>query len=68
MLYVREALSVQVHKGRGKGGGDLSLFFTILNSIVCTGKWAFGACMSGTMGFCKISSETIEDVSAAELN
>lgn len=68
MLYVRESLSVQVHKGRGKGGGDLSPFFTILDSIVRTGKWAFGACMSGTMGFCKMSSKTVQDVSGAELN
>lgn len=41
MLYVREALSVQVCKGKGKGGGDLSswdwAFFTILDSIVWTG-------------------------------
>jgi len=44
-LYVREVLSMQVCKGRGKGGGGLSswgwAFFTILDSIVCTGKWAF---------------------------
>lgn len=71
MLYVREALSVQVCKGRGKGGGDLSsrdwAFFTILDSRVCTGKWAFSACMSGGRGFCKITSKTMQDVSIAEL-
>lgn len=71
MLYVREALSVQVCKGTGKGGGDLSsrywAFFTILDSRVCTGKWVFSVRMSGGRGSCKISSKTMKDVSIAEL-